>query len=84
MYRIYGIVLEKTLNMYQSIYSTLVLTFSQIRQVLKSMRDSLAEKFPDEPDLLYIGPSSFLFLRFFCAAILNPQLFSLAPCIFTS
>lgn len=42
------------------------------------MQKCCKEKWPNDPSVSYLVASGFLFLRFFCAAILNPHLFNLS------
>jgi hypothetical protein len=48
-----------------------------LRTLMSSMRRRVKEKWPEERDMTYIVVSSFLFLRFFSAAVLGPKLFGL-------
>eukprot|EP01122_Echinamoeba_exundans_P003638 TRINITY_DN13719_c0_g1_i1.p1 TRINITY_DN13719_c0_g1~~TRINITY_DN13719_c0_g1_i1.p1 ORF type:complete len:815 (-),score=158.97 TRINITY_DN13719_c0_g1_i1:62-2506(-) len=50
----------------------------QIRSVFAHMAKCCRQKWPNDPNVSYLAASGFLFLRFFCAAILNPHLFNLS------
>lgn len=47
------------------------------RTIFHYLREQVAQKFPDDATVRYTAISGFLFLRFFCPAILGPQLFDL-------
>jgi len=48
------------------------------REVFKGMREKCLEKYPNDSVSRYTAVSGFIFLRFFCPAILAPKLFDLA------
>lgn len=50
----------------------------QIRSVFAHMQRICRKKWPNDPTVAYLASSGFLFLRFYCAAILNPHLFNLS------
>jgi hypothetical protein len=50
---------------------------TSLREIFAHLAKALEKKFPQEPNIKYIGVSGFLFLRFICAAILGPKLFNI-------
>eukprot|EP01129_Flabellula_baltica_P008456 TRINITY_DN3362_c0_g2_i3.p1 TRINITY_DN3362_c0_g2~~TRINITY_DN3362_c0_g2_i3.p1 ORF type:complete len:702 (-),score=128.11 TRINITY_DN3362_c0_g2_i3:370-2475(-) len=50
---------------------------NNLRKIFRNIRNIVAEKWPSNEEIVYLAPSGFLFLRFFCAAILSPNLFKL-------
>lgn len=48
-----------------------------LRKIFNHMQTEVENKFPDVADIRYIVVSGFIFLRFFCPAILGPKLFGL-------
>ena len=46
---------------------------------MQHLHQSVRHKFPDAEEVPYTAVSGFLFLRYFCAAILGPKLFGLWP-----
>ncbi|KAJ3344112.1 Ras GTPase-activating protein 1 [Gonapodya sp. JEL0774] len=50
----------------------------QLRVIFSEMAYAAADTFPDTMEIKYRAISAFIFLRFFCAAILSPKLFGLA------
>jgi hypothetical protein len=52
---------------------------TSMRGIFAHLASELEKKFPQEPNIKYIGVSGFLFLRFICAAILGPKLFNIMP-----
>jgi len=48
-----------------------------LRELFAELRDVVEQFFPGRDDVGRLALSSFLILRFFAAAILNPKLFSL-------
>eukprot|EP00158_Paraphelidium_tribonemae_P006294 Partr_v1_DN27765_c1_g1_i3_m67270 putative GTPase Activating protein len=50
-----------------------------LRQIFHALRTAAEEKFPADPVVKYTVVTAFIFLRFFNAAILGPQLFGLSP-----
>lgn len=50
----------------------------ELRRIFRFIRDMAADRFGDVmPSKVYTSVSSFLFLRFFCAAMLSPKMFGL-------
>ena len=50
----------------------------ELRRIFRTIKDCAADRFGDVmPSKVFTSVSSFLFLRFFCAAILSPRLFGL-------
>jgi len=50
----------------------------QLRTVFSSLQASVIKKYPQDPRTRYTVIAGFIFLRFFCAAILAPKLFNLS------
>ena len=50
-----------------------------MRDLFAHVRAKVIEKFPQDPNIRYTALSGFIFLRFFCPAILSPKLFDLLP-----
>lgn len=61
----------------QSILISLNYCPSSFRDIFKHIREHVRKKFPKDKNVKYIGPNGFIFLRFFCPAILNPMLFGI-------
>lgn len=51
---------------------------ASFRNIFTHIQQTVREKFGDDGVSIYTAPSGFIFLRFFCPAILNPFLFDLA------
>ena len=49
----------------------------ELSNVYRDIRKCVHQRFPDDAYIRYTAISGFLFLRFFCAAILGPKLFGL-------
>eukprot|EP01113_Clastostelium_recurvatum_P025056 TRINITY_DN3006_c0_g1_i6.p1 TRINITY_DN3006_c0_g1~~TRINITY_DN3006_c0_g1_i6.p1 ORF type:complete len:885 (+),score=212.06 TRINITY_DN3006_c0_g1_i6:157-2655(+) len=52
---------------------------SSLRAIFKHIQMLINKKWPEDDKAKYSAVSGFIFLRFFCAAILSPKLFDLAP-----
>ena len=52
---------------------------SELRMIFARMRDVAKARWPGDANVIHIVVSSFIFLRFFCPAILNPKLFNMMP-----
>jgi hypothetical protein len=63
----------------QKIYASADLCPTSLREIFAHLSKEVSRRFPQEPNIKYIGVSGFLFLRFICAAILGPKLFSIMP-----
>ncbi|KAM9963017.1 hypothetical protein ACTFIW_006238 [Dictyostelium discoideum] len=50
-----------------------------LREVFKSIQDKVVQRYPKDEITRYTAVSGFIFLRFFCPAILAPKLFDLMP-----
>eukprot|EP01130_Rhizamoeba_saxonica_P013801 TRINITY_DN5928_c0_g1_i2.p1 TRINITY_DN5928_c0_g1~~TRINITY_DN5928_c0_g1_i2.p1 ORF type:complete len:653 (-),score=108.44 TRINITY_DN5928_c0_g1_i2:45-2003(-) len=50
---------------------------SNIRLMFHHLQSEVTTKWPNNEDVKYLAPGGFIFLRFFCAAILSPNLFNL-------
>eukprot|EP00041_Stephanoeca_diplocostata_P039547 m.1635172 g.1635172 ORF g.1635172 m.1635172 type:complete len:926 (+) comp25420_c1_seq1:276-3053(+) len=50
-----------------------------LRAVLASVRELASQRWPDNSVVQYTSVSAFIFLRFFCPAVLNPKLFNMMP-----
>lgn len=48
------------------------------RNIFEYIQDAVVKKFPGEDVIRYTAPGGFIFLRFFCPALLGPKLFNLA------
>lgn len=60
-----------------SIFKSLEQCPPPLRDIFGHMQSEVAQRFPDEPSIRHISVSGFIFLRFFCPAILGPKLFGL-------
>eukprot|EP01097_Dermamoeba_algensis_P004000 TRINITY_DN2679_c0_g1_i1.p1 TRINITY_DN2679_c0_g1~~TRINITY_DN2679_c0_g1_i1.p1 ORF type:complete len:834 (-),score=180.01 TRINITY_DN2679_c0_g1_i1:105-2606(-) len=67
--------LQKILN---SIYSSAHLCPLPLREMFSFLRTTVRKREWGDPNIEYTVVSSFLFLRFFCAALLGPRLFSIS------
>ncbi|KAN0045212.1 hypothetical protein ACTA71_005589 [Dictyostelium dimigraforme] len=50
-----------------------------LREVFKSIQEKVVQRYPKDEITRYTAVSGFIFLRFFCPAILAPKLFDLMP-----
>jgi len=48
------------------------------RNVFEYIQEVVVKKFPEDEVIRYTAPGGFIFLRFFCPALLGPKLFNLA------
>lgn len=48
-----------------------------LRRTFADLRELVAQQYPDRTDLQRLAVSSFIVLRFFAAAVMNPKLFGL-------
>jgi len=48
-----------------------------MRVVFGFLQEEVSKRFPDDPIIKYSAVSGFIFLRFFCPAVLGPKLFTL-------
>lgn len=69
--------LEALNTVWNQIQATIDLLPLSLRQLLGNIRFHVRERWPTEDTAHYTCVTAFLFLRFFCAAILGPQLFGL-------
>eukprot|EP01130_Rhizamoeba_saxonica_P016518 TRINITY_DN7653_c0_g1_i1.p1 TRINITY_DN7653_c0_g1~~TRINITY_DN7653_c0_g1_i1.p1 ORF type:complete len:819 (-),score=184.87 TRINITY_DN7653_c0_g1_i1:54-2297(-) len=71
------------INCVESIFFRIVDTLERncpvhFRNIFEHIQGEVRKKFPEESDIIcYTGPSGFIFLRFFCAALLTPKNFGL-------
>jgi hypothetical protein len=63
----------------EGLYASIDQCPTSMREIFSYLVKELEKKFPNEPNIKYIGVSGFLFLRFICAAILGPKLFGIMP-----
>lgn len=67
-----------TRAIWESIYSSHVKCPLELRRILRHIRACVEERYGDcSTAASYSSVSGFLFLRFFCPAVLNPKLFGL-------
>jgi hypothetical protein len=50
---------------------------STFRNLFVYVKECVLNTFPDKPPVVYAGISGFLFLRFFCPALLTPRSFAI-------
>lgn len=60
-----------------AIFNSFKICPASFRDVFRHIQENVVGKFPNEDVARYTAPSGFIFLRFFCPAILNPALFDL-------
>ncbi|KAI8801205.1 hypothetical protein BJ742DRAFT_37566 [Cladochytrium replicatum] len=51
----------------------------ELIEIFASIRSAVQSRFPEDKNTVYCAISGFIFLRFFCPAILSPKLFELMP-----
>lgn len=60
-----------------SIFNSFKICPASFRNVFRHIQETVVDKFPNDELARYTAPGGFIFLRFFCPAILNPSLFDL-------
>jgi Ras GTPase-activating protein 3 len=74
--------LETLIGRVQSIWSNIQISTVQVppalRNIFSHLQDLVSHKWPSEPNVKYLAVSGFIFLRYFCAALLGPHLFGLS------
>jgi len=70
--------IKKTAQIWQSIRDTVGEFPRPLRRTLRHLSQAAKAKWPEDTATQYTARTGFLFLRFFCPALLNPHLFDLA------
>ena len=76
---------KRLLNLVQTFWNAIQSSVDKapvkLRSAMNAIRESVVDRFPNSgnDNLHYAAISGFLFLRFFCPAILNPKLFGIWP-----
>ncbi|EQD79884.1 ras GTPase-activating protein, partial [mine drainage metagenome] len=68
-----------TKKIFESISNSFTRCPASFRNIFQHLQAEVINKFPENNQIRYIAPSSFIFLRFFCPALLGPKLFNLMP-----
>eukprot|EP01126_Amoeba_proteus_P043810 TRINITY_DN482_c0_g2_i4.p1 TRINITY_DN482_c0_g2~~TRINITY_DN482_c0_g2_i4.p1 ORF type:complete len:603 (-),score=163.63 TRINITY_DN482_c0_g2_i4:197-2005(-) len=63
--------------LFNRIYASTMYFPNSLRIIFSHLINEVQERFPENPNVRYIGVSGFLFLRFISAALLGPKLFDL-------
>jgi hypothetical protein len=70
--------LEYVKRIFESIQNSFLWCPASFRNIFEELQRKVTTKFPEDPVVRYTAPSGFIFLRFFCPALLGPKLFGLA------
>jgi hypothetical protein len=65
-------------QIFESIRKSFLRCPASFRNIFEHIQLKVTRKFPNDPVIRYTAPSGFIFLRFFCPALLGPKLFGLA------
>lgn len=70
--------LEYVKRIFEAIQNSFLWCPASFRNIFEELQRRVTTKFPEDPVVRYTAPSGFIFLRFFCPALLGPKLFGLA------
>eukprot|EP00029_Vermamoeba_vermiformis_P005745 TRINITY_DN2080_c0_g1_i1.p1 TRINITY_DN2080_c0_g1~~TRINITY_DN2080_c0_g1_i1.p1 ORF type:complete len:797 (+),score=175.95 TRINITY_DN2080_c0_g1_i1:124-2391(+) len=69
--------IEKVKQIWQCIQDTVEEIPVSVREVFRTLQQRVKAKWPESKNARFSAVSGFMFLRFYCAAILGPQLFNI-------
>ena len=74
--------LANLLSYCKRIFEAIATSFNRcpaaFRNIFEYLQEVVVKKFPEDEVIRYTAPGGFIFLRFFCPALLGPKLFNLA------
>lgn len=74
--------LQNLLSFCKRIFEAIATSFNRcpaaFRNIFEYIQEAVMKRFPGDDVIRYTAPGGFIFLRFFCPALLGPKLFSLA------
>jgi hypothetical protein len=73
-----GNLLSYCKRIFEAISSSFNRCPASFRNIFEYMQEVVVKKFPEDEVIRYTAPGGFIFLRFFCPALLGPKLFNLA------